>query len=195
MARSKAGKVFTERLRRWARPLSMMSRDHLCALWVDPPFLSFFLFSPLLLLTAILLVIGWWRSKQCSQCQFCIFPGPSLSVFLFSGLQLLCSLQYNWWKDGEGPNNAVKRQFCICYKNKHIETNVAFWTLPSSFIAMPCTFQSVALGAKKVDRCVARYFLVLRKYFLSLNICYTTIFSGPFLIIKVVRTRSFLMDH
>ena len=143
MARPKVGKVFTERLRRWARPLSMMSRDHLCALWVDPPFLSFFLFSPLLLLTAILLVIGWWRSKQCSQCQFCIFPGPSLSFFLFAWLQLLCSLQYNWWKDGEGPNNAVKRQFCICYKDKHIET------LPSSFIGMHCTFQSVALGAKK----------------------------------------------
>ena len=67
---------------------------------------------------------------------------------------------------------------------------------PCHLLLLQCRvhFSQLRWGQKSRPMC-GKVLSCTKKYFISLNICYTTIFSGPFLKIKVVRTRSFFMDH
>ena len=66
---------------------------------------------------------------------------------------------------------------------------------PCHLLLLQCRvhFSQLRWGQKSRPMC-GKVLSCTKKYFTSLSICYTTIFSGPFLKIKVVRTRSFLMD-
>ena len=175
MARSKVGKVFTERLRRWARPLPVMSRDHLCALWVDPPFLSLLPSSSSHSNTIGDRVVKVQTMQSMSILHF-PWTLPFFLSILLASTAVLSTVQLvkGWWRSQQRSQTSIL----------HLLQEQTYWDQrraldPAIFFYCNAVYISVSCaGGKKVDRCVARYFLVLKSILYPL-----TYATPPYLVV------------
>ena len=166
--------------------MPMMSRDHLCALWVDPPSLSFFL-SLLSYSSSHGNTIGERVVKVQTMQSMSILHFPwTLPFFLsFFSPGFNCCALYSTIGERmvKVPTTQSNVNFAFATR-----TNILRPTSrsgPCHLLLLQCRvhFSQLRWGQKSRPMC-GKVLSCTKKYFISLNICYTTIFSGPFLKIK-----------